>query len=62
MISQYTTKTSVNKRYKILYDRKFTVNRNHNGAKFMKLIKKYGKTGRTVDYADTVETPINYKY
>lgn len=60
MISQYTTKTNTNKRYKILYDRKFTVNRNFNGAKFMKLIKRYGKTGRNVDYADSVETPTNY--
>lgn len=60
MVSQYTTKTNTNKRYKILFDRKFTVNRNHDGAKWMKLIKKYGKTGRTVDYADSVETPTNY--
>ncbi len=59
-ISQYSTKTNNNKRYKILYDKKFECNRGHNGAKFLKLIKKYGKSGRTVDYSGSPETPTNY--
>ncbi len=59
-ISQLSTKTNNNKRYKILLDKKFECNRGHNGAKFMKLIKKYGKTGRVVDYSGSPETPTNY--
>ena len=59
-VSQYTTKTNANKRYKILFDRKFECNRGHNGAKFYKFVKKYGKTGRVVDYSGSPETPTNY--
>jgi len=58
--SQYTTKTNSNKRYKILLDRKFEVNRGHNGCKFMKMVKKYGKSGRVIDYTGSPETPTNY--
>jgi len=59
-ISQYTTKTNANKRYKILFDKKFTVATGFNGAKFLKMVKKYGKTGRVVDYSGSPETPTNY--
>lgn len=59
-VSQYTTKTNSNKRYKILFDRIFECNRGHNGAKFYNYIKKYGKTGRVVDYSGSPETPTNY--
>jgi len=59
-ISQYTTKTNNNKRYKILFDRIFETNRGHNGAKFYNFLKKYGKTGRVIDYSGSPETPTNY--
>lgn len=60
LISQLSTKTNNNKRYKILMDKKFEVNRNNNGAKWCSLIKKYGKSGRVVDYTGAAETPTNY--
>ena len=59
-VSLYTTKTNANKRYKILFDRKFECNRGHNGAKFYHFVKKYGKTGRVIDYSGSPETPTNY--
>ena len=59
-ISQYTTKTNNNKRYKVLFDRIFETNRGHNGAKFYNFVKKYGKTGRVIDYSGAPETPTNY--
>lgn len=59
-ISQYTTKTNNNKRYKVLFDRIFETNRGHNGAKFYNFIKKYGKAGREVNYSGSPETPTNY--
>lgn len=59
-ISQYTTKTNTNKRYKVLFDRIFETNRGHNGAKFYNFVKKYGKTGRVIDYSGSAETPSNY--
>jgi len=60
LISQLSTKTNNNKRYKILMDKKFEVNRNNNGSKWCSLIKKYGKSGRVVDYSGSPETPTNY--
>jgi len=59
MSSQYTTSSGVNKRYKIWFDRKFEVNKGHNGSKRFHIVKKYGKTGRTVDYTGSPETPTN---
>lgn len=59
-VSQYTTKTNSNKRYNILFDRIFECNRGHNGAKFYNFVKRYGKTGRVVDYSGSPETPTNY--
>jgi len=60
LISQLSTKTNNNKRYKILMDRKFEVNRNNNGSKWISLIKKYSKSGRVIDYSGSPETPTNY--
>jgi len=59
-VSLYTTKSNTNKRYKIWFDRTFEVNRGHNGSKRFHIVKKYGKTGRTVDYSGSPETPTNY--
>lgn len=60
MTSQYTTKTNSNKRYKIWYDKVFEVNRNAHGSKAISIVKRYGKTGRVVDYSGSPETPTNY--
>jgi len=59
-VSLYTTKSNTNKRYKIIFDKIFECNRGHNGSKRFHIVKKYGKTGRTVDYSGSPETPTNY--
>lgn len=59
--SQYTTKTSTNKRYNRKLDRVFEVNRNRNGSKQITLNINYGKTGRVVNYDGNSATPTDFK-
>lgn len=61
MSSCYTTKSLTNKRYNIMLDKKFEVNRNNNGARFLRFNKHYGKTGRVINYNGANEDPIDYK-
>ncbi len=61
MSSMYTTKSLTNKRYKILLDKRFEVNRNNNGARFMTFKHHYGKNGRVINYNGANEIPVDYK-
>lgn len=61
MSSVYTTKSLTNKRYKILMDKKFTVSSGYTGAKFIKFRKRYGKTGRVINYDGINVAPTDYK-
>lgn len=61
MSSQYTTKSSTNKRYDIRYDRIFEVNRSKNGSKQITVNIRYGKAGRVINYDGTSAAPTDYQ-
>lgn len=60
--SPYTTKTSTNKRYTILYDKVFTLNKYGNGARQISFLKKYGKSGKVVNWdGNSGSAPVDFK-
>lgn len=60
--SPYTTKTSTNKRYTILYDKVFTLNKYANASKQISFIKRYGKTGKVVNWdGNSSSSPVDFK-
>lgn len=61
MSSQYTTKSSTNKRYDVKLDRVFECNRYGKGSKQITLNIRYGKAGRVVNYDGTSAAPTDYK-
>ena len=60
--SPYTTKTSTNKRYEILFDRVFELNGSHMASRQISFVKKYGKTGRVVNWnGNSSSSPTDFK-
>ena len=60
--SPYTTKTSTNKRYTILMDKVFELNLNHKGSRQITYVKKYGKTGKVVNWdGNSGSSPVDFK-
>lgn len=60
--SPYTTKTTTNKRYQILMDKVFELNYGHRGSRQINLIKRYGKTGKAINWDGNVSAaPVDYK-
>lgn len=60
--SPYTTKTTTNRRYKVCFDKTFELNYRANAAsRVMKYVKKWGKTGKVVDFNDNAAAPIDHQ-
>lgn len=60
--SPYTTKTTTNKRYKILLDRVFTLNKYSNASKQINFVKRYGKSGKVVNWnGNSSSSPTDFK-
>jgi len=58
--SCYTTKTSTNKRYKIHYDKVVNLSTYDRAFFIKKLVLRYGKTGRVINYDGNNSTPTDY--
>lgn len=60
--SPYTTKTSTNKRYTILMDKVFELNLNHKASRQITFVKRYGKTGKVVNWdGNSGSSPVDFK-
>lgn len=60
--SPYTTKTTTNKRYNILLDKVFELNYGHRGSRQITLKKKWGKTGKVINWnGNTSAAPTDFK-
>lgn len=59
--SPYTTKTSTNRRYKVLYDNTFELNYRAKGATRIINYTKKWKNGKTVEFDDNNAVPTNHQ-
>jgi len=59
-ISQYTTKTTTNKRYKLHYDKVVNLSTYDRAFFIKKLVIKYGKSGRVINYDGNSSAPTDY--
>ena len=60
--SPLTTKTGTNRRYNLLMDKVFEVNYGHRGSKQITLKKKWGKTGKVINWnGNTSASPTDFK-
>ena len=60
--SPYTTKTTTNKRYQLLLDKVFELNYGHRGSRQITLKKKWGKTGKVINWNGNVgASPTDFK-
>ncbi len=60
--SPYTTKSGTNKRYTVLCDKVFEVNKYNNASRRFNLIKRYGKSGRLVHWnGNSSSAPVDFK-
>jgi hypothetical protein len=60
--SPYTTKSGTNKRYTVLCDKVFEVNKYNNASRRFNLIKRYGKSGKLVHWnGNSSSSPIDFK-
>lgn len=58
--SCYTTKTGTNKRYKIHFDRIINLSTYDRAFYLKKLILRYGKSGKVINYDGNASTPTDY--
>lgn len=58
--SLYTTKTDTNKRYKIHFDKVVTLNFYRNNHYYKKLVMRYGKSGRVIEFDGNNLEPTNH--
>jgi len=58
--SCYTTKTDTNKRYKIHFDKVINLSLYDRAFYMKKMVVRYGKTGRVVNYDGNLPTPTDY--
>jgi len=60
--SPYTTKTTTNKRYDILMDKVFELNYGHRASRQITLKKRYGKTGKVINWnGNSSSAPTDFK-
>lgn len=60
--SPLTTKTTTNKRYNLLMDKVFELNYGHRGSKQITLKKKWGKTGKVINWnGNASSAPTDFK-
>jgi len=59
-ISQYTTKTGTNKRYKLHYDKVVNLSTYDRAFFIKKLNIRYGKSGRVINYDGNSSAPTDY--
>lgn len=58
--SCYTTKTDTNKRYKIHFDKVINLSTYDRAFYLKKLVLRYGKTGRVINYNGNLPEPTDY--
>jgi len=60
--SPYTTKSATNKRYSIVCDKVFEVNKYSNASRRFNILKRYGKSGRVVNFnGNSSSAPVDFK-